>query len=111
MLWPVLRLLRRSCRGWHTPCLHDALRILTASNTREKASRVPGFSSRVFMNLRTLADHVGIARTSASSSSEEHTSELQSPTQLVCRLLLVEKKRRGRRLAGKRRPDNEMCCN
>src|SRR5258708_15174908 len=29
--------------------------------------------------------------------SEEHTSELQSPDHLVCRLLLEKKKKRGRR--------------
>src|SRR4051794_41576011 len=32
-------------------------------------------------------------RTSSSSRSEEHTSELQSPVHLVCRLLLEKKKR------------------
>src|SRR2546426_8614331 len=31
--------------------------------------------------------------------SEEHTSELQSPCNLVCRLLLEKKKSRGQRLA------------
>src|SRR5256885_7138845 len=39
------------------------------------------------------------ARTSAISArerSEEHTSELQSPCNLVCRLLLEKKKKRGR---------------
>src|SRR5258708_15381454 len=34
------------------------------------------------------------ARPGASSRSEEHTSELQSPDHLVCRLLLEKKKNR-----------------
>src|SRR5476649_1905098 len=47
---------------------------------------------------------VSPARTSADTRSEEHTSELQSHSDLVCRLLLETKKeRRGRRLASLRR--------
>src|SRR4051794_41639084 len=34
----------------------------------------------------------GIARTAAPTRSEEHTSELQSPVHIVCRLLLEKKK-------------------
>src|SRR5438876_4606154 len=37
---------------------------------------------------RPQRDHVGAAR------SEEHTSELQSPVHLVCRLLLEKKKKK-----------------
>src|SRR5260221_4554345 len=36
----------------------------------------------------------------AGARSEEHTSELQSHSDLVCRLLLVDKKRRRRTLDG-----------
>src|SRR5258706_9771209 len=36
-----------------------------------------------------------------SSRSEEHTSELQSLTNLVCRLLLEKKKKDGHRLMGR----------
>src|SRR5207244_7123890 len=36
----------------------------------------------------------GGRRTSAAARSEEHTSELQSPDHLVCRLLLEKKKER-----------------
>src|SRR5256885_10058121 len=39
--------------------------------------------------------------------SEEHTSELQSPCNLVCRLLL-EKKKNGRSVASMR-PDSRAC--
>src|SRR2546426_8266529 len=37
---------------------------------------------------------IGTARTKTSRRSEEHTSELQSPCNLVCRLLLEKKKNR-----------------
>src|SRR2546426_8439369 len=37
-------------------------------------------------------DRDGIARPPAGERSEEHTSELQSPCNLVCRLLLEKKK-------------------
>src|SRR5688500_20341544 len=42
-----------------------------------------------------LSDYVGVDRqlSSAAIRSEEHTSELQSPCRLVCRLLLEKKKR------------------
>src|SRR5260221_3652902 len=39
-------------------------------------------------------------RLRARSRSEEHTSELQSHSDLVCRLLLEKKKQGGRRIAG-----------
>src|SRR5256885_11038680 len=59
----------------YTLSLHDALPICVP---RAQAGRRPGNESA----------HVE----SADSRSEEHTSELQSPCNLVCRLLL-EKKR------------------
>src|SRR2546426_6570670 len=37
----------------------------------------------------------GIEKRRGRSRSEEHTSELQSPCNLVCRLLLEKKKKRG----------------
>src|SRR5256885_8629782 len=37
-----------------------------------------------------------LSRTSADARSEEHTSELQSPCNLVCRLLLEKKKKSSR---------------
>src|SRR5258708_635911 len=47
----------------------------------------------------TAADEYGAAR-GALFRSEEHTSELQSPDHLVCRLLLEKKKRNTTRLTG-----------
>src|SRR5256885_3106749 len=46
----------------------------------------------------------GIAVVSAGGRSEEHTSELQSPCNLVCRLLLEKKKdKTGARIGGRPR--------
>src|SRR5438552_2756735 len=49
----------------------------------------PVTAQRVMLYLRCFLTGVGC---SADSRSEEHTSELQSPDQLVCRLLLDNKK-------------------
>src|SRR2546426_8305212 len=47
--------------------------------------------SQVFASLRSPASRVEIT-----ARSEEHTSELQSPCNLVCRLLLEKKKKEHR---------------
>src|SRR6267154_2448438 len=59
----------------YTLSLHDALPILTPS---------PAFNRCTTASPRVLARPI-------SSRSEEHTSELQSPVHLVCRLLLEKK--------------------
>src|SRR5258708_25916112 len=46
----------------------------------------------------TLVDVDGDGVLVASARSEEHTSELQSPDHLVCRLLLEKKKKKTRRV-------------
>src|SRR5215204_2177864 len=74
----------------YTLSLHDALPIWTgwqATNSRRKSP----------------------CRSSAASRSEEHTSELQSHSDLVCRLLLEKKKQdaaqgQGRRVLAQRDP-------
>src|SRR2546430_16794443 len=63
----------------YTLSLHDALPILT-SNTSWSAER---------------ASDTTTWRACANSRSEEHTSELQSQSNLVCRLLLEKKKKQG----------------
>src|SRR5947208_11270793 len=45
-----------------------------------------------------------LRRCTSAQRSEEHTSELQSPDHLVCRLLLEKKKRVRRRLARRNTP-------
>src|SRR5215213_11889144 len=65
----------------YTPSLHDALPI---SRTRRDTSSP---TSRCVVET-------GSPARPASSRSEEHTSELQSLTNLVCRLLLEKKKKK-----------------
>src|SRR5438876_2427626 len=62
----------------YTLSLHDALPIYSRCGRPHK--RCPR-ASRQFLPVRSLR-------------SEEHTSELQSPVHLVCRLLLEKKKQK-----------------
>src|SRR5688500_20243931 len=65
--------------------LHDALPILTATTCSPLAALARATSSRSGISARQGGHQV---------RSEEHTSELQSPCKLVCRLLLEKKKKR-----------------
>src|SRR2546426_11577480 len=64
----------------YTLSLHDALPIFTMLT-----KRLSGLASGLIANAWFKSD-------SNSFRSEEHTSELQSPCNLVCRLLLEKKK-------------------
>src|SRR5207248_10148552 len=80
----------------YTLSLHDALPIYVPADggvrTEERAQH-----GRVEQHHRTRAagEHEGVVehRDRAGHRSEEHTSELQSPYDLVCRLLLEKKKK------------------
>src|SRR5690348_18127140 len=69
---------------------HRAATLSFASRQSQAVSRsrgdLPGFRTAT-CSLRNAEAACG------SSRSEEHTSELQSPVHLVCRLLLEKKKR------------------
>src|SRR2546426_7669833 len=65
----------------YTLSLHDALPISAAGSSPTPSRSVPGAGA----TSRTR-------RRAPSRRSEEHTSELQSPCNLVCRLLLEKKK-------------------
>src|SRR5436190_7214869 len=69
----------------------------SASTVRRKCSAPPsGRSSRataVITTCLSLIRRVASATRAGSSRSEEHTSELQSHSDLVCRLLLEKKKK------------------
>src|SRR5690348_18501523 len=65
----------------YTLSLHDALPISVLREVETQASR--DLAHR--LELRVAAD--------SRRRSEEHTSELQSPVHLVCRLLLEKKKK------------------
>src|SRR5258708_26894562 len=73
----------------YTLSLHDALPISTHPGYRAKAPPQIAISLLLLVAaglfVRTLSNLKSIR-------SEEHTSELQSPDHLVCRLLLEKKK-------------------
>src|SRR5438132_7910013 len=87
----------------YTLSLHDALPISHAST--DARVRVP---AAVLVARRCRSPDAGSGRRGA--RSEEHTSELQSHSDLVCRLLLEKKKRKpiptpSRRQLHRRRED------
>src|SRR5690349_25133096 len=71
----------------YTLSLHDALPISPRSASRDDC----GFDHRC-VAVRRSASLRGLALGAAGARSEEHTSELQSRRDLVCRLLLEKKK-------------------
>src|SRR5438874_8018238 len=79
--------------GIYTLSLHDALPILLSVGAAEALPRSTGPS---VSNCRALTRSLNIAGPwSLPARSEEHTSELQSRRDLVCRLLLEKKKSLG----------------
>src|SRR5690242_20767278 len=73
----------------YTLSLHDALPILDRIRRLVRVDQKPiGRTPR-----SNLATYTGLFGRSASGRSEEHTSELQSHVNLVCRLLLEKKKK------------------
>src|SRR5258708_27850222 len=79
----------------YTLSLHDALPICckcqkSLRSRRRRPSREPIL---VLPSARKPGAQSADGRTKMGSRSEEHTSELQSPDHLVCRLLLEKKKK------------------
>src|SRR5438046_10402131 len=70
----------------YTLSLHDALPILLASSTMRPCWSSPWMRQPSLVRASWSMPHRTPTR------SEEHTSELQSLTNLVCRLLLEKKK-------------------
>src|SRR5258708_24120612 len=75
----------------YTLSLHDALPISIIAAARSASAAMPTGARRSFRCGRPRSRKSPNARM-ISSRSEEHTSELQSPDHLVCRLLLEKKK-------------------
>src|SRR5256885_8808185 len=80
----------------YTLSLHDALPISTSrppprSSTRTRRAATMRGSRAPARSCSTAAASTG-TKLPGGSRSEEHTSELQSPCNLVCRLLLEKKK-------------------
>src|SRR5258708_18390654 len=73
----------------------------TLFRSRGGGDRVPGDAAVLHLRDDQRRRHSGERR--RSSRSEEHTSELQSPDHLVCRLLLEKKKNRRTSVAEARR--------
>src|SRR5437762_4736404 len=77
----------------YTLSLHDALPISAHAANRRGGLPVTRWTSSL-----TCAALPALMRANTSSKrSEEHTSELQSPMYLVCRLLLEKKNSTGKR--------------
>src|SRR2546430_8086206 len=79
----------------YTLSLHDALPIFFDALTRIDTERGADLRGRGFSAAGAVGPgHEVIA---AQTRSEEHTSELQSQSNLVCRLLLEKKKKKNHR--------------
>src|SRR5436190_7065516 len=81
----------------YTLSLHDALPISKSARTRMlKRRSATERSRRCSIVLMSNAGWLGsISKRWSNARSEEHTSELQSHSDLVCRLLLEKKNTRG----------------
>src|SRR5690348_18185092 len=83
-----------------TLSLHDALPISLDRNAQPFIELLRDLLARLEIDPARLHEIVAESATRLESSisnlgsSEEHTSELQSPVHLVCRLLLEKKKQR-----------------
>src|SRR2546426_11582419 len=75
----------------YTLSLHDALPISTPPRRRGRRGTPTPRSRRFDAPTRSTRPS---PRASFTLRSEEHTSELQSPCNLVCRLLLEKKKKK-----------------
>src|SRR5437016_13387176 len=84
----------------YTLSLHDALPIYPAIDMPGYL-RVAKEAAAVRLTHRVTEDD--FLRISRTARSEEHTSELQSLTKLVCRLLLEKKKKENRSMSGRER--------
>src|SRR2546427_9499129 len=74
----------------YTLSLHDALPICTGGQTRRRG----GVRAPARARLGASTGHTRLDGMKGTARSEEHTSELQSQSNLVCRLLLEKKKKK-----------------
>src|SRR5256885_7417833 len=90
-LFPYTTLFRS--RFAHRSCFLDSeLRPHRGMVARTLLAALLAFHSRVQQLQRVSNENVVDAQPGVAFRSEEHTSELQSPCNLVCRLLLEKKK-------------------
>src|SRR5258708_39967217 len=91
----MLRMLPQVCPAWYDSIDLDADRhwALLKPTFREPEAEIDVILGR----MASLADSSGAMKPVwPPSRSEEHTSELQSPDHLVCRLLLEKKKKKNK---------------
>src|SRR2546427_9130488 len=88
----------------YTLSLHDALPIFCAVDAVDEDRR----GARNALGDRDL--HHRVVRRVGDERSEEHTSELQSQSNLVCRLLLEKKKKDARRVRLLTKENNTERC-
>src|SRR2546428_1968428 len=81
-LFPYTTLFR-SLTGTHVGCEHGVCGACTVL--------VDGVATRSCLMLAVQAEGAEVTTVEAQARSEEHTSELQSRSDLVCRLLLEKK--------------------
>ena len=85
-IWPQ----DQRCQSTRQPCpLHGHIRLLRGMRLAHVA---PGYAEYRLVPLLCRVRHT-LAKSLRQDRSEEHTSELQSLTNLVCRLLLEKKKK------------------
>src|SRR5436190_17260880 len=73
--------------------LHDALPICSQNICVTLLIRAPACSIRRSAMSCAVTDDMALRRIEQAGRSEEHTSELQSHSDIVCRLLLEKKNR------------------
>src|SRR5256885_4909294 len=85
----------------YTLSLHDALPIFAIAFSMAAGAQAPAAKSIKMQSTwpasNTLQEHFKMFAERVDKRSEEHTSELQSPCNLVCRLLLEKKKKKDKR--------------
>src|SRR5690348_18093911 len=102
-------MIRRPPRS--TLSLHDALPISGGEDPVHPGGTA-GASSHLRLRPTSRRDRRDVSRRrreerKSSGRSEEHTSELQSPVHLVCRLLLEKKKKKKKECTTERTDDTE----
>src|SRR5438034_1981758 len=91
---------RSSASGRSLPCclfrplLRVSARVIWRTRSARKLKQMQESSSRIVEARASSPVLLGSTQTKGTMRSEEHTSELQSHSDLVCRLLLEKKKER-----------------
>src|SRR5256885_6599683 len=92
-LFPYTTPFRSAQRSNHAAAQNDDLRVKKIDHAANGGAKgASGVIDQTRGDRVFLGEHFGELR-AAQFRSEEHTSELQSPCNLVCRLLLEKKKR------------------